>query len=572
MSYNYDSSIVKEKTTGCNPVQNSVNGPDSSSVKVFPDTPEEEKTKETKQEEPEIRNFDIDKLVKKYKKNPMAVLNDIGINFSAEERKELEALLKDKKSLNAFLEIAKEGSLNPQDILAATKLVAGREAPGFFKRIGNTFKTLFKDGIAEAIKLVKSEKVYYSEKLSGNMGEIRDEREDFSSEGLAKIGQSVTDTPEIKDNVMHFVTKEEIDGKHLYTEEDNLKATEIMVEKPKDADLFTNNAVELESLGKYSGSTIINVDEKMIDNKELQPTMMKTAHKSDMDNENLIGITDNLVENPEMNGALNRFLDQKDKDGKDLFTASNIHSQSSYMVDKNSETINSYSNTTVALAKQGNLSGNQIINTAGVQSDTTIANKTSYSSPWANANGSANNSSQNVGTYGSNVNNPISKNKLTNKVASETYGSSSYQRDTILKYLQKKYGASAEKILQKMEENRSFVDLLKKYGGNRDIVNALIKDVSLVNKITRSSASITNDQLGDIVKLCTNPEKTEIMLNSIGKFGPMKAISMAEKITGSEDSKKILDILNENTTDITSKKEKIEDEVYGNGKDREFVC
>lgn len=534
MSYIQDSSIIKEKASGYTAAQNPVNEPDKSSVKIFSGKPEEIKEKETKEKEPEIRNFDIDELIKKHKKNPAAVLNEIGINFSPEERKELEALLKDKKSLNAFLEIAKEGSLNPQDILAAMKLVAGREAPGFFKRIGNAFKTLFKEGIAEAIKLVKSEKVYYSEKLSGNMGKIREEREDFSSEGLAQIGQSVTDTPKIKDNVMHFVTKKEVDGQHLYTEADNLKATEIMSNKPQDADFFTNNAVELESIKddkgrcRYSGSTIIDVDEKMINNKDLQPTMMKTAYKSDMNDDYLIGITDNLVENPEIKDSLNRFLDQKDNDGKDTFSAGDVYGQTT------KETI--------------------------------------QSSPWANAATSVNDQPQNVSAYGLKTNNPILQSKSKNNIPKETYSSSNYQRDIILKHLQRKYGASAEKILQKMEENRAFIDLLKKYGGNRDIVEALIKDVSLVNKITRSSASITNDQLGNIVKLCSNPEKTEIMLNSIGKFGPMKAISMSEKITGTENSKRVLDILNESTTDSTSKKEKIDDAIYGKGEERAFIC
>ena len=88
--------------------------------------------------------------------------------------------------------------------------------------------------------------------------------------------------------------------------------------------------------------------------EELKSTMIHTAQKGDMTDNFLIGITDNLVENPEMQDALDIFLNLKDNDGKDRFSAKNIFDQSGYMVDKNAETIVSYTGETLYLSKYGN--------------------------------------------------------------------------------------------------------------------------------------------------------------------------------------------------------------------------
>lgn len=610
MSYIYDSSIIKEKTAVSYSPQKaeeeqkigklnvqvfgsaSIQSADSTKVQnAGAQSGETGKDSDSsKNSAPEKRDFNIKELVKKYKKNPSEILDQLGINFTNEEKAELKTLLKDKKSLNSFLEIAQEGSLNGKDILEGMKKIKDFKPSGFFKRIGNTIKTLFKEGVSEAAKLAKSETVYYSEKLSGNMGEIREERKDFSSEGVADVAQAVTDKPEIKDNTMHFVQKDQVQGKKLYTEEDVKDAVDVMVKNPKDADKFTNNAVELETIkdkngiGKYTGKTIINVGKKMTKYEELRLTMLKAAQKSDMNDDYLIGITDNLVVNPDMKEALNTLLDKKDENDKDRFSAANIYDQTTYMVNKDIDKIETYVKNTIDLADNKKLSGDDIVSISGkVTDDPSIKNDVCSQLNDAKSSGSekvaySNNSKQTSDTYSTSpfrkskeAYQLLSKNSLASKKTQNTQNEI-YTRTELLKYLYKEFGTVSGKILQKLEENPAFIQLLKKYGSNKDIIFALVNNPSLINKITRMSASITTEQLGKLIKQCTNTEKTEFILASVAEFGPSKAITMAEQTTKLNDNSKILDILNDNTSDSITKKEKIENELYGIGKDREFIC
>ncbi len=429
------------------------------------------------------------------------------------------------------------------------------------------------------------------------MEEIREKREDFSSDGLANIADRVTQNKDLKEPTMHFVEQEEFAGKKLYTEDDVSTAVEVMYERPREIKNFVANAKELESIKdenghvKYKGSTIINVDVKMIENKELQPTIMKTAKKLDMNDEFLLGITDNLVINPEMNKALNSFLDCKDKDGNDRFSAKNLFTQSNYMVDKNAETIATYQTNTLDLASHDKLSGDNITSISAnitdhpeikdsvykqIYNDNYTGDQvTNYASSAANENKNSATSGSNSSGYnstshgsntasnpiansGSNTKDAISKDILAKAGINLSSGESGYSKQELSRYFYRKFGSSGDMILRKLEDNPAFVEMLKKYGNNKEILSALIKDPTLVNKITRLSASITVDQLGKIVKLCSSTEKTEILLKSIQQFGPQKAIMMAEKTSSSTENKEILTVLNKNTIDSDEKKQQIE--------------
>ena len=605
MSIGFDSSKVNINPFGVTETSSNVTT-NTSSVEVYTNTQTADSvgtTVEKEEKEDKInRNFDIDELVKKYKNDPLKVLEVLGIDYTDEQIEELKLIINDKKSLKSFLEIVKQDNLSASDIFAGIKKAATQKTSGIFSRIKNVITTAIEEGIEEAFNLAQSEQVYKAGKLGSNMNDIREEREDFSSEGVANIAQTIVDTPEIKENTMHFVTKNENDGKKLYTEEDVTKAIEIMAQNPQNANLFTANAVELESIKdnknniKYKGSTIINVDEKMVQNKDLQSTMLNTAKKKDMTDNYLVGITDNLVENPNMKKALDEFLNMKDDKGNDRFSASNILNQTDYMADKDIDIINDYLINTKELAIHNKLSGDNIVSISGNITDKPeIKNEVLTLIETQSVNGNEvekyaesalvnNNNEQTQKEYTKSntisntistqtATNPIINNKsITNnaeiKSATEpeekifatttTINGKIYDRNLVQNALYRKFGTSAEGILQNLEKDPRFIETIKKYGNQKVILDSIINQPGLVEKLMRSLRSISTDELANMLPLCTNSTMTETLIKLTSKYGATKAVSMLTEAKNNNTIDQILAILDNGTMDTSTKKAKIE--------------
>ncbi len=630
-SYSYDSSIKRYSYPVSYTSQtDSIAANDSTSLQVYgANLPEAD---QAQQEETKTRNFDIDELVKKYKDDPSKILDELGINFTEEQKKELESLIKDKKSLRSFLNIAQNKDLNAADIFEGMKKTVGKKASGIFSRIKNVVKTMFKEGFDEAVELAKSETAYYADQLGENMQEIRAERKEFSSANVADIADVVTINQEIKDDVMHFVQKENTDGSHLYTEQDVTKATEILEENPDDADNFTANAAELESIKttngqiKYKGSTIIDVDEKMIKNKDVQSTMMDVAKKSDMTDKYLIETTSNLAKNHDMADAISFLVKAKDKDGKDKFRAVSIVNESKYLVSKSRKNIERYIEDVRDFIKHEKLSGDNVLDlvhttTANPDIKNSVIEKINNSNLSGNeivefaASASQNTQHENnISTIKESVNydaqiiepennstivtNPVRarKNEETNKfkfqigqnfktalntqTENETatingpttviYGKT-YERSKVLNGLYKRFGTISEKILQKMEEDPNFIEIMKQYNGNTTILTALVNDPTLVTKIKKASASISINEMADVIKQCTDSSSTRVMINALESHNPAEAIAITKKskiFNLKDDTIAILSRTNANNSD---KKSELESLYQNGGKKREIM-
>ena len=630
-SYSYDSSIKRYSYPVSYTSQtDSIAANDSTSLQVYgANLPEAD---QAQQEETKTRNFDIDELVKKYKDDPSKILDELGINFTEEQKKELESLIKDKKSLRSFLNIAQNKDLNAADIFEGMKKTVGKKASGIFSRIKNVVKTMFKEGFDEAVELAKSETAYYADQLGENMQEIRAERKEFSSANVADIADVVTINQEIKDDVMHFVQKENTDGSHLYTEQDVTKATEILEENPDDADNFTANAAELESIKttngqiKYKGSTIIDVDEKMIKNKDVQSTMMDVAKKSDMTDEYLIETTSNLAKNHDMADAISFLVKAKDKDGKDKFRAVSIVNESKYLVSKSRKNIERYIEDVRDFIKHEKLSGDNVLDlvhttTANPDIKNSVIEKINNSNLSGNeivefaASASQNTQHENnISTIKESVNydaqiiepennstivtNPVRarKNEETNKfkfqigqnfktalntqTENETatingpttviYGKT-YERSKVLNGLYKRFGTISEKILQKMEEDPNFIEIMKQYNGNTTILTALVNDPTLVTKIKKAYASISINEMADVIKQCTDSSSTRVMINALESHNPAEAIAITKKskiFNLKDDTIAILSRTNANNSD---KKSELESLYQNGGKKREIM-
>ena len=630
-SYSYDSSIKRYSYPVSYTSQtDSIAANDSTSLQVYgANLPEAD---QAQQEETKTRNFDIDELVKKYKDDPSKILDELGINFTEEQKKELESLIKDKKSLRSFLNIAQNKDLNAADIFEGMKKAAGKKVSGWFNRAKNVVKTMFKEGFDEAVELAKSETAYYADQLGENMQEIRAERKEFSSANVADIADVVTINQEIKDDVMHFVQKENTDGSHLYTEQDVTKATEILEENPDDADNFTANAAELESIKttngqiKYKGSTIIDVDEKMIKNKDVQSTMMDVAKKSDMTDKYLIETTSNLAKNHDMAEAISFLVKAKDKDGKDKFRAVSIVNESKYLVSKSRKNIERYIEDVRDFIKHEKLSGDNVLDlvhttTANPDIKNSVIEKINNSNLSGNeivefaASASQNTQHENnISTIKESVNydaqiiepennstivtNPVRarKNEETNKfkfqigqnfktalntqTENETatingpttviYGKT-YERSKVLNGLYKRFGTISEKILQKMEEDPNFIEIMKQYNGNTTILTALVNDPTLVTKIKKASASISINEMADVIKQCTDSSSTRVMINALESHNPAEAIAITKKskiFNLKDDTIAILSRTNANNSD---KKSELESLYQNGGKKREIM-
>ncbi len=577
------------------------------------------------------RNLDISELTDKYEDNPIAVLKELGIEFSDKQIAELEKTLKDKKHLQAFLTIVDKANLNPDDIMAAVKKSKEFKSNNIFKRGWNVFKTVFTDGFSEAKKLAKSERVYYSEKLSTNMSTIRAERQDFSSEGLANVADICVQKPEIADETMHFVTVKSEPGKHAYTENDVMSAATFMSEKPNEAETFLANAQELESIRdengrmKYQGSTIIKVDKRMVNNKELQPTMMKTAKKHDMTDEYLDNITYNLEQNPEMQGAIEYSLDAKNTDGTDRFTACSINAESNHLVDKNANYCASYTqnlqelsgysnlnsedivtvannvtshpeikNEVVQQIKSGTMSGKEIAEysnnltkttnntqTAPKAQSNTISNTNTSTESVAQTNNTTESRNRETQTQQKNVTNPV-RSLIKPAVEVEQAEEST---DTGLTFIDDAedgniseanyyrmynyFGTMTDAILAQIKKDPSFIDVIKACNGDKTIIQAQLDNPNLVNKI-RSASRVSNSELSDILKICTDTSSTNVMLAALESGSVNQALKTTRQSKITNTKQDALDILT--STESNSYKQNELNQLYGVGTNREFVC
>lgn len=608
----YEKISLKPRTYAA---QNDAIRVDKGHTQLASQNPFEKKQEETLLIKKNTINIDIDALVDKYKKNPLGVFDELGFEFTKEEKETLGAFITDKKSLKAFLNFAKEQELTKEDIIQGFKKLNEMAPSGTWKKIGNFFKTIFDDGLAEAFKLAKSEKVYRAEKMSETMGEIREERQDFTAKNVAEIAQTTTVIKEIKQNIMHFVTKKDKNGKHLYSENATMKANAYMYENVDKAATFTANAVELEAIKgpnntiKYSGDTIVNVSTRMTDKPELKNTMLQVGKKSDMTDSYFDNITDNLYKNPCMESTISFMVTAKKQDGTDRFSAGNANSASTHLVKKNEKYCSSYHNNITTLSQNENINGDDVVrlNTIATthpelrdeiierckQNPNNVTKlieeyEEKYSSNNTQTNASRNtqyddydtevyshekdNTNSNNKTYieaeqrekFENISKQIFNTKANNATYEENYtdktniGGQEYSRTAVLNALYKNYGEHSEKILQHLEENPEFIDMMKKYGNNKKLVAALVDNPQIINQLKTASSSITTNELTEMVELCNNQKTLNMMKELTNKYGAIKAI----KIVKSAKICNLLDetenILNINTKDAKTKKEEIE--------------
>ena len=619
---------------------------DTTSLQVFQKTlPQSEEMKER------LANLDVKNLVKQYKDNPIAVLNILGINFTEEETEELKEILKGKKELKAFLNLVKENqALKPGDILGAMRNIK-KYAPTkvWYKKIGNVIKKAFTDGFDDAFKLAQSETLYYADKLGENMNEVRTERQDFSSETVVDVSDTMTQQPETKENVMHFVTKSNNDGSKLYTEQDVINARNIIVENIDDADEFTANAAELEAIQdskgniKYQGSTIVNVGEKMIKHKEVKSTMLTVAKKSDMTDKYLMDTTSSLAANHAMAESIEFLATAKDDKGADRFSAHQVSEESKYLESESQNFCNRYcenaktysqyktiesknvlelvhGSTEKPETKQATINQLNKIMQSGktkeeinqnvqrlvekikkgeIKPESTNSRTNETKEYVLKSNKSDNNensasSSQNasneevISNARNTYSNPITNGRTQNNrfLQSRTVADQNdanleqenqyfeatvingvtYERKEILRKLTKKYGSTAEKVLNAIEKDPSFIDLMKQYNGNNVIINALVEDPYLITKIKRAAGSLSVNEIADIVKLCTDATSTKIMLNALENYSPAEAMKITKqsKILNLKDD--ALSILTSTNSSQTGKRTQLENLYNNSGK------
>ena len=621
----------RQQVTAVNSNQNA-----TSSIQIFnANLPKPQQTTQQSSTQTTIqkRNLDISLLAEKYEDNPIGVIQELGIEFSDEQIAELEKSLKDKKHLQSFLTIVDKSNLNSDDIMAAVKKSKEFKNSNIFKRGWNVLKTAFTDGVSEAWELAKSERVYYSQQLSTNMSEIREEREDFSSEGLADVADVCVQQPEIADETMHFVTVKSEPGKHAYTENDVLSAAEFMSEKPNEAGTFLANAQELESIRdengkmKYQGSTIIKVDKRMVNNKELQPTMMKTAKKKDMTDEYLDNITYNLEQNPEMQGAIDYSLDAKNADGTDRFSAGSINSESNHLVDKNGDYCKSYTQNLQDLSGYVNLDSEDIVTIANnVTSHPEIKNEVikqiengtmsgkelaEYSTSLTKSTNSAeesgyvsqsNTTSSENSTYQpetENNNQSESSNtelqekqieRITNsdikafvqpdKETERTENNSNLEfiddahdgniSEANYYRMYNYFGTMTDEILARIKKDPSFIDFIKECNGNKIIIQAQLENPELLNKIKAAAGNLSTSQLSSAIEACSDSSSTKVMIASLETGSVNNALKTTKQSKITNTKQDTLEILL-STKSNSSKRNELE-QLYGVGSNREFVC
>lgn len=582
-----------------------------------------ENKKTTEQRKETKRNINFDTLYAKYKKNPSAVLKELGLPADSEE---LKAILKDDNALKVLLTIAEKENLTAGDLKAAFLNVMNEKPSNLLKRAWSWLTNGF-----------RSEREVNADRLSTNMNDIRRVRgEEFSTEIVIEISIYAGDDENRKANAMHFVEKQSEKDKFLYSEGNVRSAIKFMDENPEMADQFVINTTELESIKdvkgapRYNGDTNISVGARMTKHADLAQTMKKAAHKSDMTNEYLENITNNLAQNPYMQGAIEFSLDAKKADGTDRFSACSINTESNQLVNQNEEFCNNYENNLRKISQYENLTSEEIVSISeSITKKPEIANEiiskiesgkmtgkeiAEYAENIANGKNikvETLNNEQNETTTATitnetitaksnnkqttqqtetqkqqaerNFNNKtnttqnIENNKLKEEETTDNNNNKSiviagvaYNAEELTRAFKTQFGSLSDEVLTAVQKDPKILDIIKQYANNPVIIKAYLDDNSFFAKI-KTTTQLSKSELEDVLSLCTDESSKELMLAALeqGSTGyALKTVRYA-KITNSKDDAH--EILSSKTMGAELKKNKL-NELYGMETRNEFCA
>ena len=565
---------------------------------------------------PKVRDIDKKALIKQYKDNPMGVINELGLEFTPQEYKQLQNLLKDKRSLEQFLNIVDKANLTDQDLIGALEHESKRKKSWFGRRLW----TLLTKG--------RSEHEIHADNFSREMSEVRESRQDLSTNTVVSVADANETTPENKENVMHFVEAKRTNGTPIYSEDNVTSAVGYIQEHPDNADELVSVTTELENITdengvpKYTGTTMLNVGIRSAENPKLKDTNLRVAHKSDMTDEYLENITGNLFENPDMQGVINFSLDVKTQDGSDKFSACNINDESNQLVHQELDYCNSYLENLQTLSQYGNLSSDDIVTitqnitahpeiyndviskiNSGTLSGSEIAeystqcaidvqngtyisqnnysgnditstlnlNSNSNSDTHSETTISENESAINRGYTNVNQNNKLNSILNICEITDEDDTNNSntieilgrhYDKDKLEAELYKRYGTISNRLLKQIIANPNFIETINQYSGNKVILEALLNNPDLINKINSAAGALTNKERVEIINLCTDSSSTNIMLAALSVGSVTDAIRTTKlaKITNAKDD--TFEILTSNNKSNSNKKMELR-QLYG---------
>ena len=580
---------------------------------------ENKKTAEQRKESK--RNINFDTLYEKYKKNPSAVLKELGLPADSEE---LKAMLKDDNALKVLLTIAEKENLTAGDLKAAFLNVMNEKPSNFFKRAWSWLTNGF-----------RSEREVNADRLSTNMNDIRRVRgEEFSTEIVIEISIYAGDDENRKANAMHFVEKQSEKDKFLYSEGNVRSAIKFMDENPEMADQFVINTTELESIKdvkgapRYNGDTNISVGARMTKHAELAQTMKKAAHKSDMTNEYLENITNNLAQNPYMQGAIEFSLDAKKADGTDRFSACSINTESNQLVNQNEEFCNNYENNLRKISQYENLTSEEIVSisesitkkpeianeviskiesgkmtgkeiaeyaeniangkntkvetinkeqneTATITSETTTAesnNKQTTQQAETQKQQAERNFNNKTNTTQNCENSQAKDEQITtnNNNESIVIAGVAYNAEELKRSFETQFGSLSDEVLTAVQKDPKKLDVIKQYANNPVIIKAYLDDNSFFAKI-KTTTQLSKSELEDVLSLCTDESSKELMLAALEQGSASYALKTVRyaKITNSKDDAH--EILSSKTMGAELKKNKL-NELYGMGTRSEFCA
>ena len=439
------------------------------------------------------REIDIDpkKLAKEYKNDPISALNDkdIGRTYSAQEAEELSQLLKNKTDLRNYFELAKKGNLSNTDIIEGMKEIEANKKSFLF------------------IKWNKLDE----EKLAKDMSAIRGIRTTFSAKNIAKTSTIMNLKEKLETKIKHYIANKEI-----YNDKSALEAINYMDENTEQADEFYANTQRMEGIKgqnyvpKYSGETIVKTGKYVTENNDVADTVWQLADKKDMNNEYFSKTLDNLIQNKEMKTALSEFLNLKDQNGNDRFSAKNISEHSTYMVDKNAKTIERYIENTKELATYQHLSGDNIVTMSANVTDRPEI-KTQVMKIAANENISgdeaatySNTLAQRIETEQQQYTTTIKESEYTHK--SKAYENGLEEKDTVqssttpvdLSEIQRQ---KQEALLRATINNESDI---------QEILSLTETNPELTDTINSLLDKIPSSKVAEIVKKYSDPKKLEL--------------------------------------------------------------
>ena len=403
------------------------------------------------------------------------------------------------------------------------------------------------------------------EEITNEKGEPK-----YTSDVIIKVDKRMVKNPELAPTMKTAAHKTDMTGEYLDTITANLEANPEMQESldysltaqdSKGQDRFTAKSVCTQS------NQLVDKDGNYCDN--YTENLKNIAQYENISAEDAVTITDNITAHPETAADVIAKIESGNYTSSEIVEYSNNCAESA----ENGTYVPEYSGTqcTDSLPQSVTNESNQTF-TENESDDT----KTQTSENNGKKYTVKTHTNPMVSKFADNSDKELetSKEKLPSSETIQINGKT-YPKSEIKKVIEKEFGyCISEKVLREIEKDPKFIDELKRWGTDSVVTEVLLENPHLIGQIKNLCGTLSKSELKDVLMLCTNKDKTQMVLAALANGtvdDAKKIVTKAENCNAGAD---VMNILLNSSLSSLEKLRKIDELLSNRNKNERFeqIC